>query len=46
MASNTALIGAQRLVAGDYQFAPRGTTHATIRSERGALVYIRSEIYE
>ena len=46
MLEGEAFIGALRLVAGDYHFAPRGTTHATIRSERGALVYIRSEIYE
>jgi quercetin dioxygenase-like cupin family protein len=46
MLEGEAYIGTLLLVAGDYHLAPRGTTHATIRSERGALVYIRGEIYE
>jgi anti-sigma factor ChrR (cupin superfamily) len=31
----------EHLAAGDYQLAPEGTTHRTIRSDRGCLLFAR-----
>lgn len=46
MLEGEVFVGDLRLVAGDYHLAPRGTTHARITSPKGALQYIRGDIYE
>ena len=46
MLEGEATVGDQRLRAGDYQVISPGVAHPEIRSESGALVYVRGELRE